>query len=112
MTPEVFVRYFCPVDYTNNNIIYFGHLNEFIIDHFVIWTQIGDDGESTCNPAVDIHVYENKIKINSGEEKFDKEFPFPKDKKEFNKIEKEINEVLTEYYGQWTEQPRFVRKGE
>lgn len=81
-----------------------------------IWTQIGDDKESTDNPALDIVVYEDHVKIDAGDLRFCislnyLDFDLTR-KAGFTKLMERLNEVVEAYYGQWIEQPRYIKEAD
>lgn len=110
ITRERFVSMFCPQDLSLNHQIYSGHSTS---NNNLIWTQIGDEEENKGQPAIDIWIYDNRIEIYDREEGIsfveNVDFPLP-NVKEFHKLEKKINDILTLYYSRFVEQPRYIRR--
>lgn len=77
----------------------------------LIWTQIGHGEENDGNPAVDIEVNKTYIKVKAEKEHklLLKNYDLNK-KTSLKKLKKDIDSILENYYSQWIEQPRFVRK--
>ncbi len=82
-----------------------------------IWTQIGDDGENSTSPCINLQVTETEVQTRPApeESRFQKTWRL-KDydltsRNGFAQLMADINALLVKYYSQWVEQPRFVKKG-
>ena len=96
-------------DYYGGHEIFTGAYNKGV-DQTRIWTQIGDDGESNGGPALDIIVTDDTIRIDSGDPNFTGSWEIPVYMKDLNKIVEEVTKVMNDFYSQWIEQPRFIKK--
>ena len=77
----------------------------------VKWTQLGDGEENNGQPAADFVIRGNRICLETGDEKFDKSWEIPTYIKDLELLVKEeIDPALNDYYNQWEEQPRFIKK--
>lgn len=76
---------------------------------YTIWTQIGSE-ENSGQPAADIIITKKEITLFTDEIQTNKTWRFPISYKELEEIIKEINKLLSKYYGQFKEQPRFIKE--
>ena len=73
-----------------------------------IWTQIGSE-ENSGQPAADIIITKKEITLFTDEIQTNKTWKLS-NYKESKEIIKEINKLLEKYYGQFKEQPRFIKR--
>jgi len=98
------------VDMYGGHQVYCGRYN--YDDYTEIWTQIGSDEESPSDPAANIRFYHDRVVVIEDEEHEIMYGDFNlTSKKGFDKMCDVANNILDNYYGQFIEQPRFIRKG-